>query len=154
MNIRVVIDPVKGLYQELSDNPSSFDVDPGVTTTGISGGGGGTVIEGGGTIGGVYEGNVLCLGGVTFDDDVTIQGDLLVLGDLTNDIGAELVVKGNLTARNLNFNNAVLSSAQSNITVDGNVTVYSIYYHQGGGFAGTLRVGGNLISSFGSSGGE
>ena len=156
MAIKIIVDPNKGLYQQPTDGTSSFDVEAGVTLNGFGGGGGGTVIDAGGTIGGVYEGDVLCLGNVTFDDDVTINGKLIVDGNLTNDIGAELVIKGDLVVRDLNFNNADLSLAQSNITVDGNMTVHNIYYRQGGGVAGaaTLRVGGNLISSVGASGGE
>ncbi len=146
MAIKIIVDPNKGLYQEpAEEGASSFDVEAGVTLNGFGGGGGGTVIDGGATIGGVYEGNVLCLGDATFDDDVTVQGDLLVLGNLINDIGAELVVRGNLTGRNLNFNHNDSTAPQGNITVNGNMIVRDINYRQGGGVQTVLRVGGNLI---------
>lgn len=74
MAIRVVIDPVKGLYQEPTSEGASFTVQAGVTTADISGGGGVTVIDDGGTLSGTYEGDVLCKGNATLAGNVTIQG--------------------------------------------------------------------------------
>lgn len=79
MAIRVVIDPVKGLYQEPTSEGASFTVQTGVTTTGISGGGGVTVIDDGGTLTGTYEGDVLCKGNATLAGNVTVQGKLTML---------------------------------------------------------------------------
>ena len=69
------------------------------------GGGGVTVIPDGGTISGVYQGDVLCEGGVTFADNVTIYGSLNTKqGICVNTEGYGLVVGGNWLSDAVDFN--------------------------------------------------
>ncbi len=114
-----------------------------------SGGGGGTVIPDGGTISGLYEGDVLCAGDVTMTGPVSVAGNLIVLGDFENTGGHDLAVRGDFNARYVDIQNSDTSQPNGNITVDGDFWFYWLNYIQSGTVARTLRVGGDLIGSAG-----
>lgn len=161
MAVITVVDPILGLYQKLGETneTASFNIAEGVSTTGISGSGGGgvTIINDGGTLTGTYEGDVLCKGSATLAGNVTVQGKLTVLSDLVNDGGHELTVNGDLIVNNdFLFDHSNPDAVQSNVTVDGNFTIkgYYLRFQQGGQSEARLRVGGNLISSNGFTGTE
>ena len=121
---------------------------------GSTGGGGGgvTVIPNGGTLSGTYEGDVFCEGDVSMAGAVTVEGKLTVIGTFTNTAGFELTVRADLFAKFMSFNRTITSLPQSNITVDGDFQFYTLDYQQCGGTAATLRVGGDLIGSYGAAG--
>lgn len=108
--------------------------------------GGGTIIEDGGTLSGTYEGNVVCLGTSTMTGNVEIIGDLLAIGDITNENGYDFVVRGNADVRDLEFDRTDPSLPQGLLRVQGNLNCDSIYFSQGGGLVSTIRVDGDLIS--------
>lgn len=124
-----------------------------VAQIGSTGGGGAvTVIPDGGTLSGTYEGDVFCEGDVSMSGAVTVEGKLTVIGTFTNNGGYGLTVRADLFAKFMQFNRAITSLPQSNITVDGDFQFYSLDYQQCAGLAATLRVGGDLIGSYGLSG--
>lgn len=105
------------------------------------------VISDGGTIGGIYQSSVLCLGDVTMDDDVDVKGNLIVNGALENSDGHALIVYGDLGVRNsMNFNRTDITLQQSGITVWGNMVCKRILFKQSGDNAVELFVNGNLTS--------
>ena len=156
MAVITIVDPILGLYQKLGDpnEAASFNIAAGVTTTGISGSGGGgvTVIADGGTLTGTYQGDVLCEGSATLAGNVTVQGKLTVLSDLINNAGHELIVNGDLIViNNFEFDHSDPNAVQSNVTIEGNFIIKGLYlkFLQGGQSEARLRVGGDLISSNG-----
>lgn len=107
----------------------------------------GIVIADGGTIGGVYESSVLCLGDVTMDDDLDVKGNLIVNGAFENVNGYELIVYGDLSVRNsMSFNRTDITLPQSDITVWGNMVCKGIQFRQSGNDPKELFVNGNLTS--------
>jgi hypothetical protein len=115
----------------------------------VSAAGGGSVLPDGSELAGVYAGSVFVDGNATMTDDVTVQGSLIIQGDLENDQGHELVVRGSLYVQYMNFNRADPNETQSNITVDGDLILYGIDFAQTGGSSATLRVGGSLTGAVG-----
>lgn len=78
-----------------------------VPSAGGGGGGGGgvTIIPDGGTISGVYQGDVLCEGGVIFANNVTIYGSLNTKqGFCVNNEGYGLIVGGTWISDEVDFN--------------------------------------------------
>lgn len=116
---------------------------------GAGGGGGGTVIADGGTLSGTYTSDVLCVGNVSLAGNVTIKGKLIIENTLTNPDGYELTVLGDLFGRYFSLTRSDTSQVGGNISVDGDFWFYWIEFHQSGGTAATLRVGGDLIGSAG-----
>ena len=119
---------------------------------GAGGGGGGTVIADGGTLSGTYTSDVLCVGNVSLAGNVTIKGKLIIENTLTNPDGYELTVLGDLFGRYFDLTRSDTSQVGGNVSVDGDFWFYYIEFHQSGGTAATLRVGGDLIGSAGFSG--
>ena len=115
-------------------------------------GGGGTVIPDEGTLSGTYAGSVYVDGNASLAGNVTVEGNLIVNGNLTNEDGYELTVRGYLYAQYLNFNRAVTTLPQSNITVDGDMIIHGLNFVQCGGSNAQLRVGGSLTGAVGFSG--
>jgi hypothetical protein len=116
-----------------------------------AGGGGGTVIPDGGTIGGEYDGNVLCEGNVTVGDNLTVKGSLLILGNLTNSGGWAMDIKGDLIANNLYCDPDAEGEPPGNISVGGDLIFGSEFQfrQKSGGFPAEIQVGGNLTGNLG-----
>lgn len=148
----IEVDPGQRAFVESAGLvPGSVEgVDP--ETVIVGGGGGGTVIEDGGTLSGEYDTDVLCKGNATMVGNVTVNGDLTVLGTLYNEGGYELTVKKAMYANSINFDKAIQSSPQGNFQVDGSLYFKDMYFPQCGGMAASLRVGGDLVGTFGYSG--
>lgn len=139
----------KVFIENVLDSPSTT---PGVDPGTIGGGGAGTTIQDGGTIGGTYEGNVLCLGQVTVSDTLEVKGSLIVRGDFINNNGYEVTVRGDLFAQSILFSRADSSLSQNNFTVDGDLFFTFMEFNQSGGSSAQLRVGGDLTGTAGFSG--
>lgn len=110
-----------------------------------SGGGGGTVIENGGTLSGTYDGDVLCKGEATLVGNVTVNGNLKVLGNLINSTRNNLSVLGSLYGFNIDFTSDNNNLAQSSFSVRGDLFFNQIDFNQTAGSPATLLVGGDLI---------
>ena len=110
------------------------------------------IIPDGGELSGTYSSNVLCEGDATLTDDVVVNGNLIVLGELTNSGGHELTVRGSVSAKELYFARSPSSAVQANISVDGDFICTYLDFPQSGGSAATLRVGGDLIVAAGGGG--
>lgn len=113
------------------------------------GDGGSTVIPDGGELSGTLNGNLVCAGDVSITDALTVNGSLLVQGTLTNSVGAEVVVKGDLFAKVVAFDRFNKTLPQSNFSVDGDFIFTQMSFRQCGGSAALLRVGGDLIGAEG-----
>lgn len=116
------------------------------------GGGGGAVIPDGGTISGTIESSVLCEGDVTVTGPLEVKGSMIVRGDFTNSVGAEVIVRGSLFAQDIYFDKDDKTTPQSNFTVDGDMFFTYMEFRQCAGTPAELRVGGDLIGSSGYSG--
>jgi hypothetical protein len=114
--------------------------------------GGQTVIPDGGTLCGVYTGNVLCEGDVTVTCNIEVEGGLLVRGNFINAGGYEVIVRGDLHAQAINFDKTDQSTPQQDFLVDGDLIFTDMEFRQCDGTAAQLRVGGDLIGSTGFSG--
>lgn len=137
-----------GDVPDVSFEIEAYDKDGNV----LGGGGGVTIIADGGTIGGIYDGDVLCEGAVTMDDDVVVRGNLTVFGLFTNDTGRALTVFGNLkTLSNVNFDraNTALSQAPIGVYGDWHAGGSSISFVQSGGSSANILVGGDFIGTQG-----
>lgn len=110
-----------------------------------------TVIPAGGTIGGTYYGDVVCQGAATLADDVTVNGDLTVVGDLNNSTGRQLTVTGDLkTLADFNFDRTNKALPQAPITVKGSWFSHgTINFVQTGGVPTSISVGHDFIAGLG-----
>jgi hypothetical protein len=98
---------------------------------GSSGGGGYTEIPAGGTIGGTYEGNVLCLGDVTLNNDLVVKGDLFVVGNFLKPLSSSaptITVYGNFTV--LGYFEYLSNSGTPNFDISGDFTVIGLKMYQ------------------------
>lgn len=114
--------------------------------------GGGTVIPPLGTLDGVYDGSVTCDGDVTVTGPLEVKGSMVILGDFINDGGYPVLIRGDLFAQAIEFNHSDPTQPQSNFQVDGDLIFTFMNFIQTGNSSALLRVGGNLIGSFGGSG--
>lgn len=110
-----------------------------------------TVIQNGGSISGTLIGPVFCEGNVTVDAAVTVQGDLFVVGDLTNTGGYAITVTGDFFVENIDCNPAVPGGVQGNIVVGGDLVFGNTFNFQqdSGGAPADVRVDGDLIANVG-----
>lgn len=108
-------------------------------------GGGCTIIPAGGTIGGVYDCTVICLGDVTMDANVTCRTMLVVQGTLFNPVGLELSVGGDFYGNALDFSHTDTNIMQGDVTIGGNAYLANITYTQYAQNTSTFLVKGDLI---------
>lgn len=108
-------------------------------------GGGCTVIPAGGTIGGVYDCPVICLGDVTMNANVTCRTTLVVQGTLFNPVGLELSVGGDFYGNALDFSHTDTDIPQGDVTIGGNAYLANVTYTQYARNPSTFLVKGDLI---------
>ena len=106
--------------------------------------GGCTTIPAGGTISGTYD-CLLCEGAVSMTGDVTVRGNMIVLGDLTNDAGWDLTVEGDVHGAGFDFTRAITTLPQGNFTVGGDLSFTTILMPQYTNTTSALTVDGDLL---------
>ena len=110
-----------------------------------------TVIPADGTLGGIYQGDVLCEAGVTLDDNVIVYGSLNTRnGNCVSNEGYGLVVVGNWISGQVDFNVGE-DEVQQPIRIDGDWIFREVdieYTNASGGigYQGVI-VSGNLIGT-------
>ena len=80
-----------------------------------------TIIPGG-TVSGTYTGDVYCQGNASLTANTVVDGDLIVVGTLTNALGYSLTVYGDCYCfAGFNFTPTSLATAQNNVEIVGNL---------------------------------
>jgi hypothetical protein len=117
-------------------NPSinqflKFDGTKWLPSAGGGGGSGYTEIAANGNIGGTYEGNVLCLGNVTLNNNLVVKGDLFVIGNFVKPQSSssyDITIYGNFTV--LGYFDYKSSSGTPNFNINGDFTVIGEILHE------------------------